>query len=260
VLVNVVSGIDDLAAYGDREGEQAERYARTKEFIQLVRRLWSEDAVTFRGEHFWVEHSTLAQRPHLADAGRHPLLYFGGASPEAERVSATEADVQLFWGEPLDGIEERISRLKGLSESLGRAHRPLQFGLRVTTVVRETSEEAWHDAEQRVAKMAGADRQTAAQWRGDGLSRQARGQQRLLELAKRGEVLDTCLYTAPGRYGGGGAGTTWLVGSYDDVANALRRYHALGVSHFVLSDTPYKEEAIRVGDHLLRRLHEPVSA
>jgi alkanesulfonate monooxygenase len=258
VLVNVVSGIDNLAAYGDREGEQAERYARTREFIQLIRRLWSEDAVTFRGEHFWVENSTLAQRPYRANAGCHPLLYFGGASPAAERVSATEADVQLFWGEPLVGIEERISRLKGLSESLGRAHPPLEFGLRVTTVVRETTEEAWHDAEQRVAKME-ADRQSGAQRRADGLDRRARGQQRLLELAEQGEVLDTCLYTAPGKYGGDGAGTTWLVGSYDDVADALGRYRDLGVTHFVLSDTPYKEETIRVGDHLIRRLHEPVS-
>jgi alkanesulfonate monooxygenase len=257
VLVNVVSGLDNLAAYGDREGEPAERYARTREFIQLVRRLWSEDAVTFRGEHFWVENSTLVLRPYLAEAGRHPLLYFGGASSAAEQVSATEADVQLFWGEPLDGIEERITRLKALSESLDRAHRPLEFGLRVTTVVRETNEEAWHDAEQKVAKMAEADQQGRAP-RGDDLNRQARGQQRLLELVERGEVLDSCLYTAPGKYGGGGAGTTWLVGSYDDVANALRRYHDLGVTHFVLSDTPYREETIRVGDHLLRRLHELV--
>jgi alkanesulfonate monooxygenase len=261
VLVNVVSGTDNLAAYGDSEGEQAERYARTREFIQLVRRLWSEDAVTFRGEHFWVEESTLAQRPYLADEGRHPRLYFGGASPAAEQVSATEADVQLFWGEPLEGIEERISRLKGLSESLGRAHAPLEFGLRVTTLVRETSEEAWHDAEQRVAKMAEAGGQNDRQWwHGDGQRRQARGQERLLELAARGDVLDTCLYTAPGKYGGGGASTTWLVGSYDEVADALRRYRDLGITHFVLSDTPYKEETVRVGDHLLHRLREPVSA
>jgi alkanesulfonate monooxygenase len=51
--------------------------------------------------------------------------------------------------------------------------------------------------------------------------------------------------------GGGGAGTTWLVGSPDDVAKALRRYADLGVSHFVLSDTPYEQEIVRVGDSLL---------
>ena len=86
------------------------------------------------------------------------------------------------------------------------------------------------------------------------------GQQRLLDLADRADVLDSCLYTAPGRYGGGGAGTTWLVGSADDVATALRRYADLGISHFVLSDTPYKQATARVGDALIGRLREPVPA
>jgi alkanesulfonate monooxygenase len=257
VLVNIVSGVDNLAAYGDTEGEQEERYARTKEFIQMVRRLWREEAVTFRGQHFWVEESTLGQLPFGAEQGRHPRLYFGGASAAAERVAAAEADVQLFWGEPLEGVEQRISRLRALSESLGRTHQPLEFGLRVTTLVRETPEEAWADAEAKVAEMAARSKLSP------GFAprrRAAVGQQRLLDLTERGEVLDTCLYTEPGKYGGGGAGTTWLVGSYDEVAAALRRYRELGVTHFVLSDTPYKEETIRVGDHLLARLREAVAA
>ena len=67
----------------------------------------------------------------------------------------------------------------------------------------------------------------------------------------------TCRSTAPGWFGGGGAGTTWLVGSADDVAAALRTYGELGVTHFVLSDTPYTSEAVRVGDQLLPRLRRP---
>src|SRR6266536_8826 len=195
VLINIVSGQDNLAAYGDSEGDQPQRYARTKEFLQLVRRLW------------------------------------------------TEADVQLFWGEPFDGIAERISKLRQLEAELGREHPPLEFGLRITTLVRDTTEKAWADAEAKVAKMAEAQ----------GGSRDRRwfkavGQQRLLDLAERGDVLDDNLYTAPGKYGGGGAGTTWLVGSAEDVAKSLRKYQDLGITHFVLSDTPYREETIRVGD------------
>jgi hypothetical protein len=63
----------------------------------------------------------------------HPRLY--------------SADVQLFWGVPLDGVRERIERLTALSAELGREHAPLGFGLRVTTLVRDTAEEAWADAE-----------------------------------------------------------------------------------------------------------------
>jgi alkanesulfonate monooxygenase len=95
-----------------------------------------------------------------------------------------------------------------------------------------------------------------ANWsRADRHQFKAVGQQRLLDLAARGEVLDSCLYTTPGKFGGGGAGTTWLVGSPDDVADALRKYQELGITHFILSDTPYKQEVARVGDQLLSRFN-----
>lgn len=243
LAVNVVTGLDDPAAYGDGEFDNARRYDRTREFLQIVRRLWSGEDVTYDGDFYSVEHATLAPRP-----GRPPRLYFGGASPAAEEVSATEADVQLFWGEPLEGIAARVTRLRELTEKLERAHAPLEFGLRITTVVRETSEQAWRDAEAKVAAMATGPLSSG--------HRGSVGQQRLLDLAARGEVLDTCLYTAPGRYGGGGAGTTWLVGSAAEVAAALERYADLGVTHFVLSDTPYARETARVGDALLPLLRD----
>ncbi|WP_405433504.1 LLM class flavin-dependent oxidoreductase [Micromonospora sp. NBC_00617] len=252
VLINIVSGTDDLAAYGDGEGDQAHRYARTREFLQIVRKLWTEENVTYQGEHFSVTGSTVALRPVVRGDRRHPRLYFGGASPAAEEVAAAEADVQLFWGEPLDGVAERIERLRLLGEKLGREHAPLEFGLRITTVVRDTTEQAWADAEAKVARMA-AGNGFAARDRG---RQTAVGQRRLLDLAARGDVLDDNLYTAPGRYGGGGAGTTWLVGSAEDVARSLRRYQALGVTHFVLSDTPYLPEIRRQGAHLLPLLRD----
>lgn len=247
VRVNIVSGQDNLAAYGDSEGDQAQRYDRTREFMRLVRRLWTEEHVTYDGEYFQVADSTVQPRLEPRGERRHPKLYFGGASEAAERTSATEADVQLFWGEPRDAIAERIARLKALSRSLDRDLPPLEFGLRITTLVRDTTEEAWADAEAKVADMAkgkGGDWRDHRRWI-------AVGQQRLLDLHAKGDVLDDNLYTAPGKFGGGGAGTTWLVGSAEEVARSLRKYQALGIDHFVLSDTPYLAEIERQGDQLL---------
>ena len=247
VRINIVSGKDNLGAYGDSEGDKAHRYGRTREFMRLIRRLWTEEYVTYSGEHFRVTESTVVPRIPARGARRHPKLYFGGASEAAERVSATEADVQLFWGEPLDGVRERIERLKALSKQLDRNLAPLEFGLRITTLVRDTTDEAGADAEAKVAEMTKS--------RGDGWNDHKRavavGQQRLLDLHARGEVLDDNLYTAPGKFGGGGAGTTWLVGSATDVARSLRKYLDLGITHFVLSDTPYLSEIKRQGDYLL---------
>ncbi len=247
VRVNIVSGIDDPAAYGDGTFDKAKRYERTQEFMQILRQLWTRDDVTFRGRHYALSGSTLAPKPVARAGSAHPTLYFGGASEAAERVAAAEADVQLFWGEPLADVAERIARLRALSETVGRRHAPLRFGLRVTTLVRETGEEAWRDAEAKVVAMA---KTAGAGWH-DHKGEVAVGQQRLLDLQTRGDVLDTNLYTAPGRYGGGGAGTTWLVGSAEEVAASLRRYRDLGVSHFILSDTPYLRELERQGRTLL---------
>lgn len=247
VRVNIVSGKDDLAAYGDNEGNQQHRYARTKEFMRLVRRLWTEENVTYAGEHFQVAGSTAEPRIQTRGQRRHPRLYFGGASQAAEHIAATEADVQLFWGEPLEDIAARIERLRTLSATLDRDLPPLEFGLRITTLVRDTTEQAWTSAEAKIAAMAAG---TAGSWQ-DHRRAVAVGQQRLFELQERGDVLDDNLYTAPGRVGGGGAGTTWLVGSAEDVARSLRRYRELGISHFILSDTPYLTEIKRQGEQLL---------
>jgi alkanesulfonate monooxygenase len=247
VRINIVSGKDDLAAYGDAEGEQDQRYARTLEFMQIVRRLWTEEAVDYAGAHFQVAQSTVVPRIAVRGQRRHPRLYFGGASAAAERVAAREADVQLFWGEPLADLHARIERLRALSRELGRTHAPLEFGLRITTLVRETSAQAWADAEAKLGAMA---QNQGGSWH-DHRRVVAVGQQRLLDLQARGDVLDDNLYTTPGRYGGGGAGTTWLVGSAEEVAASLRKYQALGITHFVLSDTPYLTEIARQGRELL---------
>ncbi|HMS73716.1 LLM class flavin-dependent oxidoreductase [Gordonia sp. (in: high G+C Gram-positive bacteria)] len=252
VRINIVSGKDNLGAYGDGEAQQADRYDRTREFIQIIRRLWTEENLTYRGEHFSVENSTAVPRIAAREGRPHPKIYFGGASEAAERVAAAEADVQLFWGEPLDGVAERIDRLKKLSETVDRQHAPLEFGLRITTFIRDTTDQAWEEAQARVVKMAESVTATTDFVR----RREAVGQRRLFDLASRGEVLDDNLYTTPGKFGGGGAGTTWLVGSAEDVAKSLRKYADLGITQFVLSDTPYLREIERQGTELLPLLRD----
>src|SRR5438874_3768718 len=49
LLVNIVTGKDDHRAYGDFDENDQDRYARTREFMQLVRQLWTREDVTFSG-------------------------------------------------------------------------------------------------------------------------------------------------------------------------------------------------------------------
>ena len=240
MLVNIVSGRDNHFEYGDFEADSPARYERTREFMRLVRLLWTQEDVSFDGRFYRVERSTCDPRPFQAGG---PPLYFGGASAAAEQVAATEADVQLMWGEPLELAAERIERLKKLSAACDRP-RPLEFGLRITTVVRETTDEAWRAAEAKLRSWeANRVQRTERNVTGQG----SVGQARLRELMATGEVLDRCLWTAPAQVGTGAA-TTWLVGSAQDVIQSLEDYVALGMTHFIISDTPYLDEAVRVGD------------
>ena len=104
----------------------------------------------------------------------------------------------------------------------------------------------WADAEAKVAVMATA---AGTEWGGERRTA-AVGQQRLVDLHTRGEVLDDNLYTAPARYGGGGAGSTWLIVSAADIARSLRKYQDDGISSFILSDTPSLAEIKRQGSQL----------
>ena len=246
LLVNIVTGRDEHRAYGDPIEDNDARYARTREFMQLVRRLWTEEDVSFHGEYYQIEHSTVRPRPFRAGG---PPLYFGGASAAAEATAAAEADVQLLWGESLELAGERIARLRQMAASEQRAH-PLEFGLRVTTVVRERSADAWEAAEAKLGLFRDAPtKRVEANRTGEG----SEGLRRLRAMAGTGELLDRCLWTAPAQYGTGAA-TTWLVGSADEVAASLLDYVALGITHFILSDTPYRDEAARVGDLIIPRV------
>lgn len=244
LLINIVTGKDGPRAYGDFEDRDANRYARTAEFMRLVRRLWTETDVTFAGEHYRVEGSTCQPRPYRRP---YPPFYFGGASPAAEQVAAELADVQLMWGESLAMAGERIERLQRLEQQYDR-RQPLQFGLRITVVVRDTSAEAWRAAE---AKLGGWEGQVERRVESHRTGAGSVGQQRLVELMEQGEVVDRCLWTAPATYGTGAA-TTWLVGSAEEIIASLRDYAALGIDHFILSDTPYRDEAERVGELVVR--------
>jgi alkanesulfonate monooxygenase len=123
-------------------------------------------------------------------------------------------------------------------------------------VVRETSDEAWQAARAKLGGWEGVlDRRVEKNVTGKG----SVGQARLRDLLDVGEVLDRCLWTAPATVGTGAA-STWLVGSPDKIIASLEAYTALGISKFILSDTPYLDEAIRVGDLVVKPMLARASA
>ena len=231
--MNVVTGAEpvELARFGDHLSKE-ERYERTGEFLEVLRGAWSGEPFDFQGAHYDVRGATTREVPDPV-----PPIYFGGASPEAERIAARWVDVYLAWGETPAMVAERVERMRSLAAVHGRT---LRFGIRFHVITRDTAAAAWAEA-QRLLDGIPADAVEAA--RRDFASTQSVGQARMAELAHAGGDLEI----HPNVWAGiglvrGGAGTA-LVGSHAEVADRIAEYAALGFDEFILSGYPHLEEA-----------------
>jgi coenzyme F420-dependent glucose-6-phosphate dehydrogenase len=64
-----------------------ERFARLKEAVTLIRRLWTEDRVTFDGTYYQTVNATIYDKPE-----RPVPLYIGASGPSATRLAGRVAD------------------------------------------------------------------------------------------------------------------------------------------------------------------------
>jgi alkanesulfonate monooxygenase len=234
LLLNIVTGGDavEQRRFGDWL-DHDQRYARTAEFITVLRGAWSGKPFDFHGEHYEIAGAETRQPPDPI-----PEIFFGGASPAAQQVAADHADVYLTWGEPPDQVAERLEHMRTLAERSGRR---LRFGIRLHVINRDRADDAWAVTERMLESMpdeavAEAQKRFAAE--------DSVGQRRMAAL--HGGDRDN-LVISPNLWAGfglvrTGAGTA-LVGSHREVADRIAEYHALGIDHFILSGQPHLEEA-----------------
>jgi alkanesulfonate monooxygenase len=241
LLLNVVVGGDDAEQrrFGDHLDKPA-RYARAAEFLHVVRELWTGLPVDFEGAHYAVEGAQLVAPP------KWPDIYLGGSSPEAIDVAARYADVYLTWGEPPAQVAEKLDRVRAAA---AEANRSLRFGIRLHAIARDTSEEAWAEADR---LLTGLDPEAIARAQEVQRASQSEGQRRMTALH---EGRTDALEISPNLWAGvglvrGGAGTA-LVGSHEEVADRIAEYHDLGIDEFILSGYPHLEEVYRVGEGVL---------
>ena len=242
LLINIVTGGDapEQRRFGDWLSHD-ERYARTDEFLKVLKGAWSGAPFDFEGWHYKIRGAT-----SLAPPDPVPEVYFGGASAVAEDVAARNVDVYLLWGEPPAMARERMDRVRAKAEAEGRA---IRFGMRLHVITLEAEEEAWAEAERLLDTMDPALVDSAQQLL---QKSESVGQQRMRSL-HNGNRED--LEVSPNLWAGiglvrPGAGTA-LVGNHEQVAERLFEYHDLGIDEFIVSGHPHLEEVYAVGEGVL---------
>ncbi|HKU99164.1 MAG TPA: LLM class flavin-dependent oxidoreductase [Vineibacter sp.] len=244
LAVHIISGGDDAEQRrdGDFLGHDA-RYARTDEYVDILRRIWTADApIDHDGTHYrfvaGFSEVKPVQKPHLP-------IYFGGSSDAAIKVAAKHADIYALWGETHAQVRETVARVRAEAARHGRR---VRFSVSFRPILADTEEAAWARAERILEETR---RLRAAQGLGVGNPRQSEGARRLLAAAAQGDRVDSRLWTAVARETGARSNSTALVGTPEQVAHALLEYYDLGVTTFLIRGFDPLEDAIDYGRALI---------
>jgi len=224
-----------------------ERYARSREVIEILKQSWTQDRIEFNGKYYQLDLQTDPVKPYQQNGG--PLLYFGGYSPEGVDLCAEHCDVYLMWPETEKKLQELMNNMTNKALEYDRT---VQFGLRVHVIVRETEQEARDYAKNLLSKLdldLGKDIRNRAQ---DAASLGVARQAMLREEADNQHYVEPHLWTGIGlaRSGCGAA----IVGDPDQVLAKLERYMEMGIRSFILSGYPHQQECELFAKLVLPRL------
>ena len=224
-----------------------ERYARSREVIQILKQSWTQDQIHFKGKYYQLDLNTRPVQPYQQNGG--PLLYFGGYSPDGVDLCAEFCDVYLMWPE----TEFKLKNLMDvMTLKAAKYNRVVKFGLRVHVIVRETEKEARDYADSLISKLdikMGTDIRNRAQ---DSTSLGVARQSQLREEADEKYYVEPNLWTGIGlaRSGCGAA----IVGNPDQVVAKIEHYIEMGINSFIFSGYPHQKECELFAKLVLPRL------
>ncbi len=224
-----------------------ERYARSREVIEILKQSWTQDRIEFKGKHYQLNLPTDPVKPYQQNGG--PLLYFGGYSQDGVDLCAEHCDVYLMWPETETKLQELMNNITNKASEYDRT---VQFGLRVHVIVRETEQEARAYAKDLLSKLdldLGKDIRNRAQ---DATSLGVARQTMLREEADNQHYVEPHLWTGIG-LARSGCGVS-IVGNPDQVLAKLERYMEMGIRSFILSGYPHQQECELFAKHVLPRL------
>ncbi|ALM81620.1 LLM class flavin-dependent oxidoreductase [Bordetella sp. N] len=248
--VHIISGGRNAEQRRDGDYvEHDERYTRTNEYLDVLRSIWTSGTP--------VDHDGVFYHHEQAYSELKPLrgyipISFGGASDAAIAVAARHADIYALWGENLAGTEELTSRVRAAAASHGRDP---SFSISIRVILGKTEDEAWQRARDIEAKTAQVGLWSPASKTFGGhrpaANAENEGSRRLLRQAAEGDVLDKRLFMGVARATNAPGNTTAIVGTAEQVADALLDYYRLGVTGYLFRGFDPRVDAQEFGRELI---------
>ncbi|QQS11198.1 MAG: LLM class flavin-dependent oxidoreductase [Rhodospirillales bacterium] len=254
VAIHIIAGASEPEQWGDGDfAPKEERYRRAAEYIEVMKLAWTAPRrFDFEGEFYRVKGARSDVRPLQTP---HPPLFFGGSSDGALAMGSRHCDVFAMFGEPLAATRARIAAFRAMAAAHGRVP---GFNMSFRPIVADTEDAAWARA-RRI--LEGVRRQADAAGFGatkdKPLDHSAR---RLLDFAAEGEVHDARLWMPIAEATGAVGNTSCLVGTAEQVADALLEYYKLGVHSFLIRGFDPFNDTVEFGRELIPRLRAGAAA
>ena len=254
--IHIITGGNDVELRQDGDWTtKDERYDRTDEYLDIVKREWtSETPFDFEGRYYRLEQAFSplkpVQKPHIP-------VYFGGSSPAAIEVAGKHADIYALWGETQAQVRDIIAQVRSAARKHGREDH-IRFSLSLRPILESTEDKAWARAERILERTIEVRHKKGLPVSGH--APQNAGSQRLLDAAAQGSRLDKRLWTGVAAVTGAQGNSTALVGTPDQVAEALLDYYDLGVSTFLIRGFDPYDDAVDYGANLIPTFREKLAA
>jgi FMNH2-dependent dimethyl sulfone monooxygenase len=211
----------DMTMFGSSMREHDDRYRFGAEWLEIVRRIWTEEEpFDFDGEYFQLSEVQAHPKPHQDP---YPLLINAGNSTAGMDFAARDADVNFVHVETLDSGRAYIEKAR--AHALEKYARELSFMGIGFVVCRESEAEAQRAAEEIVAR---GDRAAARSY----LNEFGLGSESLSEDFVR-DAEDKAIL---------GMGAWQLVGTPDQVAAELVQLSEIGLDGVMLAFLDYEKE------------------
>jgi alkanesulfonate monooxygenase len=253
LAMHVITGKSDDEQEGDGDfSPKAERYRRAAEYLELMKLAWASDKpFDFAGDFYRVKGAQSDVRPLQKP---HPLLFFGGASEGALEMGARLCDVYAIYAEPLASTRERLKDFRARAAAFGRT---VGFNVSVRPILAATEGAAWDRANRILAGVSGHkgwSRQEAVSGPVDNAGR------RLFGFALERDVHDARLWMPIARATGALGNTSCLVGTPEQVADAILEYYKLGISSFLIRGFDPLNDTVDFGRELIPRIKAGAAA
>jgi probable F420-dependent oxidoreductase len=102
----------------------ARRGARTDEYLQVMRSLWTDEVSSFEGEHYTLPACRMYPKPVQQP---HPPIHVGGESAAAMRRAARHGDGWYSFNRLPDELDDPLERLDAMLAEEGRSRSDVQL-------------------------------------------------------------------------------------------------------------------------------------